>query len=87
MRKPTRVCGKRCHHAKCAKCKCWCGGLFHGTGGANARESFAKAFEVEKLPTTLAAFDELTHQRSLFEAFDAGTVWREARQRHAEARE
>jgi hypothetical protein len=85
MRKKQRVCGKRCHNAKCQACKCWCGGMFHGTAGANARESFAKAFEVEKLPTTLAAFDALTRQRSLFEAFDAGTVWREAQKRHAEA--
>lgn len=38
--KKTRVCGARCHNAKRAKCGCWCGGLFHGAAGQEAREAF-----------------------------------------------
>lgn len=37
----VRVCGKVCHKAKGSTCKCWCGGLFHGSKGNAAREAFA----------------------------------------------
>ena len=33
----VRHCGKRCHEAKGTRCKCWCGGFFHGSGGASNR--------------------------------------------------
>lgn len=84
MRKPTRVCGKRCHNAKCQACKCWCGGMFHGTAGAAARESFTRQYET--IPTTLAGFDRLTRQPDLFEQTEAGKTWREALHTHAGSR-
>ena len=36
-----RRCDSRCHNAKGAKCKCWCGGTFHGTAGNENRETFS----------------------------------------------
>jgi hypothetical protein len=81
----TRVCGARCHHAKRAKCMCWCGGLFHGAAGADARDTFAESFDVDKLPTTERAFDELTRQPDLFQADDGGR-WRQAIQAARQAR-
>jgi hypothetical protein len=39
-----RTCGKRCHDAQRQKCKCWCGGLFHGQAGHAARVAFVEAF-------------------------------------------
>lgn len=39
-----RICGLSCHHARRAKCNCWCDGLFHGKQGAAARKVFIKAF-------------------------------------------
>ncbi len=38
MRK-VRKCDSRCHNAKHSRCKCWCGGAFHGVAGANNRQS------------------------------------------------
>lgn len=58
----TRVCGKRCHIAKCAKCRCWCGGLFHGDGGRESREAFAQEFSVH-VPTTEAGFGKVIDQQ------------------------
>jgi len=29
----VRRCDKRCHEAKGARCKCWCGGYYHGESG------------------------------------------------------
>jgi len=43
----VRVCGKVCHKAKCDKCTCWCGGLFHGAKGNLAREAFKEEFGSE----------------------------------------
>ena len=39
-----RRCGSRCHNAKGSRCKCWCGGFFHGKDGAGAvnREALAR---------------------------------------------
>ena len=69
----TRICGKRCHAAKTAKCRCWCGGTFHGVEGEAARATFQASFSLEKLPTTEAAFDHLTHP-NLFH--DDAADWR-----------
>ena len=30
--KRTRRCDDRCHNAVRVRCKCWCGGFFHGQG-------------------------------------------------------
>jgi len=35
----VRTCGSRCHNAKGSRCKCWCGGFFHGSAGAANREA------------------------------------------------
>lgn len=40
----VRVCGATCHKARRAKCRCWCGGLFHGSQGGAARTAFADDF-------------------------------------------
>lgn len=40
----TRTCGKRCHGAAHAACRCWCGGLFHGERGSVARAVFTEVF-------------------------------------------
>jgi hypothetical protein len=72
----TRVCGGTCHNAKRSKCRCWCGGVFHGAAGAEARGAFAREFGVVDLPTTEAAFGE--HQLDLFTGADKGDKWRAA---------
>ena len=33
----VRHCDKRCHNAKRPRCRCWCGGAFHGSAGAANR--------------------------------------------------
>jgi len=40
----VRRCGSRCHNAKGTRCRCWCGGFFHGKNGAGAanREALAQ---------------------------------------------
>lgn len=35
----SRHCGKQCHAAKGDKCRCWCGGAFHGPKGAALRQA------------------------------------------------
>ena len=35
----VRRCDSRCHNAKGTRCKCWCGGAFHGSAGAVNREA------------------------------------------------
>ena len=39
----VRRCDSRCHNAKGTRCRCWCGGTFHGKDGAGAanREALA----------------------------------------------
>jgi hypothetical protein len=74
----TRVCGGTCHKAKGSKCRCWCGGVFHGSAGAPAREAFAREFGVPVLPTTERTFQETTGQGDLFEGGSAGGRWRAA---------
>ena len=32
----VRRCGSRCHNAKGTRCRCWCGGFFHGVDGTGA---------------------------------------------------
>ena len=47
-RRPTlskvRRCDDRCHRAKKPRCRCWCGGAFHGSNGTGAanREALAQ---------------------------------------------
>lgn len=57
----VRVCGKRCHDALNPSCVCWCGGLFHGKGGAEAREAFAEIWgdipKTEPEPEPAGLFD------------------------------
>ena len=74
----TRVCGAACHKAKGNKCRCWCGGVFHGSGGLDARKAFMVEFIVEIVPTTERAFQEITGQPDLFADMDAGNRWRGA---------
>ena len=31
-----RRCDSRCHKAKGTRCRCWCGGFFHGVDGTGA---------------------------------------------------
>jgi hypothetical protein len=51
--------------------------LFHGAAGEDARQAFAESFDLDKLPTTERAFDDLTRQPHLFD--DAGgDRWRQA---------
>ncbi len=47
----VRRCNARCHCAKGTRCRCWCGGFFHGkdgTGAAN-RGALAQAVLPEEL--------------------------------------
>lgn len=74
----TRVWGGTCHNAKRPKCRCWCGGVFHGSAGQSAREAFAREFAQPVLPTTEAAFNEVTGQMDLFTDASAGQRWKAA---------
>jgi hypothetical protein len=38
----VRRCDKRCHTAKGTRCRCWCGGFFHGSAGAANRAALAQ---------------------------------------------
>jgi len=38
----VRRCDKRCHTAKGTRCKCWCGGIFHGSAGAANRAALTQ---------------------------------------------
>ena len=47
----VRRCDKRCHEAKGTRCRCWCGGFFHGSGGANNRAALVSGLtRVEERP-------------------------------------
>lgn len=35
-------CGRRCHEAKKPRCRCWCGGAFHGAAGAANLEALVQ---------------------------------------------
>ena len=35
----VRRCDKRCHNAKRPRCRCWCGGAFHGSAGTVNRQA------------------------------------------------
>jgi len=35
----VRRCDRRCHEAKGTRCRCFCGGFFHGAGGAANRQA------------------------------------------------
>lgn len=60
----TRICNAQCHNAKGSKCRCWCGGKFHGAAGHQWRHVFTNAFK--KLPRTQAEFDLLKQTPKLF---------------------
>ena len=36
-----RRCNSRCHNARKPRCRCWCGGTFHGKDGAANRVALA----------------------------------------------
>ena len=38
----VRRCDKRCHTAKGTRCRCWCGGFFHGSAGSANRAALAQ---------------------------------------------
>ena len=38
----VRRCDKRCHTAKGTRCRCWCGGFFHGSSGTANRGALAQ---------------------------------------------
>ena len=38
----VRRCDKRCHTAKGTRCRCWCGGFFHGSAGVANRAALAQ---------------------------------------------
>jgi len=38
----VRRCDKRCHNARRPRCRCWCGGFFHGSAGTANREALAQ---------------------------------------------
>lgn len=38
----VRRCDKRCHNARRPRCRCWCGGAFHGAGGADNRAALTE---------------------------------------------
>jgi len=40
-----RRCDSRCHHAKGTRCKCWCGGAFHGSAGADNRAALGQGVD------------------------------------------
>lgn len=86
----TRVCGKQCHNAKTKVCRCWCGGLFHGSGGEAERAVFKEQFQIQTMPTTEMLFDVLTHPR-LFDSMGDGNEvprrkWRDKVDNHVGAR-
>lgn len=41
-----RRCDRRCHNAKGVRCRCWCGGYYHGAKGTANRIALAEAEEV-----------------------------------------
>lgn len=38
----VRRCDRRCHRARGTRCRCWCGGFFHGSAGAANRQALAQ---------------------------------------------
>ena len=38
----VRRCDKRCHSARGTRCRCFCGGFFHGSAGAANRAALAQ---------------------------------------------
>lgn len=63
----VRVCGARCHKARQEECSCWCGGLFHGAGGADARAEFQEIFG-RAVPASEKEYEAVTSQPCLVEA-------------------
>jgi len=50
MKQRIRTCGSRCHNARGTRCKCVCGGFFHGKDGAGAanRGALAQATDADQ---------------------------------------
>jgi hypothetical protein len=48
-KKRVRTCGNICHNAKGDKCRCFCGGAYHGPRGLVNREALKTASEQERL--------------------------------------
>lgn len=46
----VRRCSSRCHRAKGKRCRCFCGGYYHGKDGAGAanRATLTRATELEQ---------------------------------------
>jgi hypothetical protein len=72
----VRRCDARCHNAKHAHCDCWCGGLFHGKAGEEARQAFAQTFgaDVPALPPAPDGGEQL----SLSVVSEGGRRWQAA---------
>jgi hypothetical protein len=81
----VRVCGQTCHTARRPRCLCWCGGVFHGAHGVEAREAFRREFKVDDVPTTEAAFLDTSGQLE-FWSQGRGQRWRAAIEAAHEAR-
>ena len=47
----VKTCTTQCHQSTRASCDCWCGGVFHGSGGAAARAAFRDALGLGGLGT------------------------------------
>lgn len=41
----VRRCDDRCHEALGSRCKCWCGGFYHGASGSDNRGELDKAVQ------------------------------------------
>lgn len=54
---PTRVCNATCHNARTTKCKCICGGRYHGAKGLApamlARDWLGKDWDAARTHTAL----------------------------------
>lgn len=47
----VRCCGRRCHEAKGTRCRCWCDGFLHGSGGAINRSALVSGLtRIEERP-------------------------------------
>ena len=47
MKTRIRKCSDRCHRAKGTRCKCVCGGFFHGATGTVNRQALTEQTEEE----------------------------------------
>ena len=47
MKSRIRKCNSRCHQAKGTRCKCVCGGFYHGKNGGANRQALTEQTEGE----------------------------------------